>query len=136
MLCDSELGRSVAGRFDLAKWLRAVHGGCCLDLETDLPGHYIDLGPERVLDMFRVNSAVGLSEAEVAQRVQRYGLNRLPAPPQVSPEPTREPGRRTEWGRTVAPSPTSTSPMTVAPRPIVARRPITTGAMTKDPPPP
>ena len=68
--------------------------------------------------------------------ISSRSICRAGTPPQVSPGPTREPGIRTEWGRTVAPAPTPTSPITVAPRPIVARVPITTGAMTKLPPPP
>ena len=60
---------------------------------------------------------------------------RAGTPPQVSPAPTLDPGRSTEWGNTVAPGPTSTSPITVAPSPIVAPSPTRTGAMTRCPPP-
>ena len=61
---------------------------------------------------------------------------RAGTPPQVSPAPTRLPGSSTLWGRMVASSPTTTSPMTQQPRPRVARSPMVTGAMTKLPPPP
>src|SRR5581483_7345052 len=61
---------------------------------------------------------------------------RAGTPPHVSPAPTRLPGRRTEWGRIVAPGPISTSPMTVALRPTVTPAPTTTGAITRFPAPP
>jgi Ca2+-transporting ATPase len=47
-------------------------------------GQYYDLSIPRVLDMLKVDPAVGLNDDEVARRREKYGWNRLPQPPHVS----------------------------------------------------